>query len=214
MPIGLMGKKIGMTKVFIDSGEGIPVTVVEVLPHSVAQIKNEENDGYRALQLVAGKKRASKVTKAMAGHFAKAAVTAGALRESRLAKGEYADAKLGDVITVEVYKVGQYIDVRGLTRGKGFAGTIKRHHFAAQDATHGNSLSHRAAGSTGQNQSPGRVFKGKKMAGHLGDAYRSMTNLRVVKVDAARNLLYIKGSVPGAPGGELVIVSSVKRKGE
>ena len=213
MALGLIGTKCGMTRVFMDSGESIPVTVIEVTPNRVAQIKTVELDGYRALQLTSGKGKPLRVTKAMANHFAKANIEAGvSLKEFRLRLDECADAKLGDIFTVELFKEGQKVDVQGISRGKGFAGTVKRHNFRTQDATHGNSLSHRAPGSIGQCQDPGRVFKGKKMAGHMGDVNRTVQTQEIVKVDVDRNLLLIKGAVPGAPGGKVLITSAIKAK--
>ena len=213
MAIGLIGRKAGMTRVFTEEGVSIPVTLIEVEPNRVAQVKTEESDGYRALQVTVGSRRASRVTKPMAGHFAKAGVAAGrGLWEFRLAEDEGAGIDVGAELKVDLFQVGQKVDVTGTTIGKGFAGAIKRHHFRSQRATHGNSLSHRAPGSIGQNQSPGRVFKGKKMAGHLGAAQRCTQNLEVVRVDAERNLLAIKGSVPGAKGGDVMIRPAVKAR--
>ena len=213
MAIGLIGRKAGMTRVFTEEGVSIPVTLIEVEPNRVAQVKTEESDGYRALQVTVGSRRASRVTKPMAGHFAKAGVAAGrGLWEFRLAEDEGAGIDVGAELKVDLFQVGQKVDVTGTTIGKGFAGAIKRHHFRSQRATHGNSLSHRAPGSIGQNQSPGRVFKGKKMAGHLGAAQRCTQNLEVVRVDAERNLLAIKGAVPGAKGGDVMIRHAVKAR--
>jgi large subunit ribosomal protein L3 len=211
MAIGLIGRKAGMTRVFTEDGVSIPVTLIEVEPNRVTQVKTQETDGYRALQVTVGTRRASRVTKPMAGHFAKAGVEPGrGLWEFRLAEGEGDGIGVGAELTVALFRAGQKVDVTGTTIGKGFAGTIKRHHFRSQRASHGNSLSHRAPGSIGQNQSPGRVFKGKKMAGHLGAARRSTLNLEVVRVDAERNLLAIKGSVPGAKGGDVMVRPAVK----
>ena len=213
MAIGLIGRKAGMTRVFTEEGVSIPVTLIEVEPNRVAQVKTEESDGYRALQVTVGSRRASRVSKPMAGHFAKAGVAAGrGLWEFRLAEDEGAGIDVGAELKVDLFQVGQKVDVTGTTIGKGFAGAIKRHHFRSQRATHGNSLSHRAPGSIGQNQSPGRVFKGKKMAGHLGAAQRCTQNLEVVRVDAERNLLAIKGAVPGAKGGDVMIRPAVKAR--
>ena len=213
MAIGLIGRKAGMTRVFTEEGVSIPVTLIEVEPNRVAQVKTEESDGYRALQVTVGSRRASRVTKPMAGHFAKAGVAAGrGLWEFCLAEDEGAGIDVGAELKVDLFQVGQKVDVTGTTIGKGFAGAIKRHHFRSQRATHGNSLSHRAPGSIGQNQSPGRVFKGKKMAGHLGAAQRCTQNLEVVRVDAERNLLAIKGAVPGAKGGDVMIRPAVKAR--
>ena len=215
MPVGLVGRKCGMTRVFTEAGASLPVTVIEVSPNRVTQLKTVDNDGYRALQITAGEKKATRINKALAGHFSKAGVKAGNLiREFSLAESELPEAKVGDNLTVELFKEGQKIDVRGASRGKGFAGTIKRHNFSMQDATHGNSLSHRAPGSIGQCQTPGRVYKGKKMAGHMGDANCTIQNQVIVKVDVERNLILVRGAVPGAPGGEVVITGSVKCKGD
>lgn len=211
MAIGLIGKKAGMTRIFTDEGSSISVTVVEVDPNRVTQVRTEDTDGYRAFQVTTGKRRASRVSKPMAGHYAKAGTEAGrGLWEFRLADGEGNDIEVGKQLGVELFEAGQKVDVAGTTIGKGFAGGVKRHNFHMQDATHGNSLSHRAPGSIGQCQTPGRVFKGKKMAGHMGDVRRTTQNLEVVRVDADRNLLLIKGSVPGAPGGDVVVTPAVK----
>lgn len=213
MAIGLIGRKAGMTRLFSEDGDSVAVTVIEVQPNRVSQVKSAETDGYSAIQVAFGNRRASRVTKPMAGHYAKAGVEAGeCLREFRLESGEGADLAVGSEISVDIFAPGQKVDVRGVTKGRGFAGAIKRHHFAGQDATHGNSLSHRAPGSIGQNQSPGRVFKGKKMAGHLGAANRCTQNLEVVRVDADRQLLLVRGGVPGPTGGRLVVLPSVKHK--
>jgi large subunit ribosomal protein L3 len=211
MAIGLIGKKAGMTRIFTDEGSSISVTVVEVDPNRVTQVRTEDTDGYRAFQVTTGKRRASRVSKPMAGHYAKAGTEAGrGLWEFRLADGEGNDIEVGKKLGVELFEAGQKVDVAGTTIGKGFAGGVKRHNFHMQDATHGNSLSHRAPGSIGQCQTPGRVFKGKKMAGHMGDVRRTTQNLEVVRVDADRNLLLIKGSVPGARGGDVVVTPAVK----
>ncbi len=213
MAIGLIGRKAGMTRVFTEEGVSIPVTLIEVEPNRVAQVKTEESDGYRALQVTVGSRRASRVTKPMVGHFAKAGVAAGrGLWEFRLAEDEGAGIDVGAELKVDLFQAGQKVDVTGTTIGKGFAGAIKRHHFRSQRASHGNSRSHRAPGSIGQNQSPGRVFKGKKMAGHLGAAQRCTQNLEVVRVDVERNLLAIKGAVPGAKGGDVMIRPAVKAR--
>jgi large subunit ribosomal protein L3 len=210
----LIGRKLGMTRVFTDEGNSVPVTVVEVEANRVIQVRTPEKDGYRAVQVAAGSRKPSRTTKPLAGHYAKAGVEAGRqLREHRLAEGQGEDLAPGAEIKVDLFEVGQRVDVSGVSRGKGFAGAIKRHNFSSQDATHGNSLSHRAPGSIGQNQTPGRVFKGKKMAGHMGAANRTALNLEVVRVDAERNLLLIRGAVPGAPGGSVVVRPSVKAKG-
>jgi large subunit ribosomal protein L3 len=213
MAIGVIGRKAGMTRLFTEDGDSVPVTVIEVQPNRVSQVKSVEADGYNAIQVAFGQRRASRVTKPMAGHYAKAGVEAGeTLREFRLEAGEGADLAVGAEISVAIFEPGQKVDVRGVTKGRGFAVAIKRHHFSGQDATHGNSLSHRAPGSIGQNQTPGRVFKGKKMAGHLGAANRCTQNLEVVRVDAERQLLLVRGGVPGPTGGRLVVLPSVKQK--
>lgn len=213
MTIGVIGRKAGMTRVFGDDGVSVPVTVIEVTPNRIAQVKTEDRDNYRAVQVTAGKRRATRVTKPMAGHFAAAGVEPGdTLGEFRLEGDEGADLVPGGELTVELFTVGQKVDVRGVTKGKGFAGVIKRHNFSMQDATHGNSRSHRSAGSIGQNQSPGRVFKGKRMAGQMGNVQRSQQNLEVVRVDSERNLLLIRGGVPGPAGARVVVVPSVKQK--
>ena len=211
MAIGLIGKKAGMTRIFTEEGASIPVTVVEVDPNRVTRVRTDDTDGYRAFQVTTGKRRASRVSKPMAGHYAKAGTEAGrGLWEFRLADGEGDDIEVGNQLGVELFEAGQKVDVAGTTIGKGFAGGVKRHHFHMQDATHGNSLSHRAPGSIGQCQTPGRVFKGKKMAGHMGAARRTIQNLEVVRVDADRKLLLIKGSVPGARGGDVIVTPAVK----
>ncbi|HET6630035.1 MAG TPA: 50S ribosomal protein L3 [Woeseiaceae bacterium] len=215
MTMGLVGRKCGMTRVFTDDGNSIPVTVIEAQPNRVTQLKTEDSDGYRALQVAAGARKASRVSKPAAGHFAAARVEAGdLLTEFRLDEGEAADFEPGAEIKVDLFQAGQKVDVIGTTIGKGFAGTVKRHNFRMQDATHGNSLSHRAPGSIGQNQSPGRVFKGKKMSGHMGNVRCTVQNLEVVRVDAERNLILVKGAIPGASGGRVVIRPAIKaRKG-
>lgn len=213
MPVGLVGRKCGMTRIFTEDGVSIPVTVIEVCPNRVTQVKSLETDGYRALQVASGNKKQSRVNKPIAGHYAKAGVEAGkVLREFRLSADEYAETKSGDQLKVDVFSAGQKVDVSGVSKGKGFAGAVKRHNFRTQDATHGNSLSHRAPGSIGQCQTPGRVFKGKKMAGQLGNANCTTQNLEVAKIDAERNLILIKGAVPGAPGGIVVVMPAVKLK--
>tara|TARA_B110000503_G_scaffold36278_1_gene59276 strand:+ start:1742 stop:2377 length:636 start_codon:yes stop_codon:yes gene_type:complete len=210
MTIGLVGRKSGMTRVFTEDGVSIPVTVVEVTPNRVTQIKEIDSDGYRAIQVTAGSRKTSRVSKAQAGQFAKAGVEAGrGLWEFRLEDADEAPA-VGSELTVERFEVGQKVDVAGKSKGKGFQGVIKRWNFAMQDATHGNSLSHRAPGSIGQNQTPGRVWKGKKMAGHMGSANVTTQGLEIVRVDAERNLLLIKGAVPGAPGGDVIVRPAVK----
>src|SRR3954462_10132967 len=211
MTIGLVGRKVGMTRIFTDDGSTQPVTVLDVSDNRITQIKNAEKDGYAAVQVAFGKRRASRVRKPIAGHLAKAAVEAGhTLREFRAKADELANLKVGGKIGVEIFKVGQKVDVQGITIGKGFAGVIKRHHFSSNRATHGNSISHNKPGSTGQNQSPGRVFPGKRMAGHLGNARRTILNLEVVRVDATRQLLLIKGSVPGSGGRDVVVRPATK----
>lgn len=211
MTIGIVGRKAGMTRIFTDDGVAVPVTVIAVEPNRVTQVKTVETDGYRALQVTTGSRRASRVTKPMAGHYAKAGTEAGrGLWEFRLEDGEGDGIGVGSELKVDLFQAGQSVDVTGTVIGKGFAGTIKRHHFATQDATHGNSLSHRAPGSIGQNQTPGRVVKGKKMSGHMGNVRRSIQCLEVVRVDTERNLLLIKGAVPGAQGGDLIIRPAVK----
>ncbi|MEW6331682.1 MAG: 50S ribosomal protein L3 [Pseudomonadota bacterium] len=213
MALGLVGRKIGMTRLFAANGEGTPVTVLEVTANRVTQVKDEANDGYRAVQLTIGKRRADKMSKALAGKFAKAGVEPGrGLWEFRLGAGEGADLKPGAEVKLDIFQVGGHVDVQGTSIGKGFAGTIKRHHFRGGRATHGNSLSHRAPGSIGQRQTPGRVFPGKKMAGHLGDATRTCLNLEVMQIDAERNLLMVRGAVPGPKGQDVVIRPSVKKK--
>lgn len=215
MAIGLIGQKCGMTRVFTDAGDSVPVTIIEVLPHHVVQVKTVENDGYRAIQVTTGTKRASKLTKAIAGHFAKAKVEAGrGLWEFRLGDDEGVDYTVGAEIKVDIFTEGTKVDVIGTTIGKGFAGVIKRWHFAMQDATHGNSLAHRAAGSIGQRQDPGKVFKGKKMAGHMGNVKRTVQNLKVVRVDAERNLIFVKGAIPGPKSKDVIVQSAVKVAGE
>ena len=210
MAIGIVGRKTGMTRVFTADGVSIPVTVVEATPNRVTQVKTVESDGYRAVQVTVGERKQSRVTKPQAGHFAKAGVAAGrGLWELRLNEGADSPA-VGAEITVAAFEAGQKVDVTGQSRGKGFQGVIKRWNFATQDATHGNSKSHRAPGSIGQNQSPGRVFKGKKMAGHMGDARVTVQTLEVVRVDAERNLLLIKGAIPGAPGVDVIVRPAVK----
>jgi large subunit ribosomal protein L3 len=213
MAIGIVGRKCGMTRVFTEDGASVPVTVVEAAPNRITQLKSLETDGYRAVQVTTGSRRPSRVTKAAAGHFAKAGVDAGrGLWEFRLEDGEGNDLQVGSDIKVDVFQPGQKVDVTGTTKGKGFAGTIKRHHFAGKDATHGNSLSHRTPGSIGQRQTPGRVFKGKRMSGHLGDARRTTQNLEVVRVDVERNLILIRGAVPGATNGDVLVRPSVKTR--
>ena len=211
MAIGLVGRKAGMTRVFNDDGVSVPVTVIEVDPNRVTCVKTEDSDGYRAIQVTTGSRKASRITKPEAGNFAKANVEAGrGLWEFRLEKEEV--PAVGAELTVALFEVGQKVDVTGVSKGKGYQGTVKRWNFRTQDATHGNSRSHRVPGSIGQNQSPGRVFKGKKMTGHMGVDQVTVQTLEVVRVDAERNLLLIKGAIPGAPGGDVVVRPAVKVK--
>lgn len=213
MPIGLIGRKAGMTRIFSEDGVSTPVTVIEVTPNRVSQVRTAEADGYSAIQVIAGERRASRVNKPMAGHLAKAGVEAGSsMMEFRLDEGEGAELQAGSTLGIDMFEAGQKVDVQGTSKGKGFAGAIKRHNFRSQRMTHGNSLSHRAPGSIGQNQSPGRVFKGKRMAGQMGNVPRTQQNLEVLRVDAERNLILVKGAVPGATGGDLVVRHSVKQK--
>ena len=213
MTIGIVGRKAGMTRIFQDDGVSVPVTVISVEPNRVTQVKTLEADGYRALQVTTGVRRASRVTRPQAGHYAKAGTEAGrGLWEFRLADGEGEDLEVGNEIRVDLFEAGQTVDVCGTSIGKGFAGTIKRHNFHMQDATHGNSVSHRAPGSIGQCQTPGRVFKGKKMSGHMGNVRRTTQNLEIVRVDAERNLLLVKGAVPGSKGGDVIISPAVKAR--
>lgn len=210
MAIGVIGRKCGMTRVFTEEGISVPVTVIEVTPNRVSQVKTEETDGYEAVQVTVGERRASRVTKPQAGHFAKAGVEAG--RSAGEFRSEVGELQAGSEITLEVFEAGQSVDVTGTSKGKGFAGTVKRWNFRTQDATHGNSLSHRAPGSIGQNQTPGKVFKGKKMAGHLGAERVTVQNLEIVRVDAEKNLLLVKGAIPGAAGGDVIVRPAVKAK--
>ena len=213
MTMGLVGRKCGMTRVFTDDGISIPVTVIEAQPNRITQVKTVEVDGYSALQVAAGSRKASRVSKPAAGHFAAAKVEAGDLiTEFRLDGADEGTFEKGAELKVDLFQEGQKVDVIGTSIGKGFAGTVKRHNFSMQDATHGNSLSHRAPGSIGQNQTPGRVFKGKKMSGHMGNVRRTAQNLEVVRVDAERNILLIKGAVPGHAGGKVVVRPAIKAK--
>ena len=213
MAIGLVGRKMGMTRVFTEGGASIPVTVLAVEPNRITQIKNIETDGYQAVQITTGLKKASRVLKPIAGIFAKAKVEPGVgLWELELDSAEIQTLSVGNELTIERFSVGQKVDVAGISKGKGFAGTVKRYNFRTQDATHGNSRSHRVLGSTGQNQTPGRVFKGKKMPGHMGDEKVSVQNLEIVKLDLERNLMLVKGAVPGAENGIIFIRSAVKVK--
>lgn len=209
MTIGLVGRKRGMTRVFTDDGVSTPVTVIEVEPNRISQLKTVESDGYSAVQVTIGSKKASRVTKPLAGHFAKAESNSGH-KVCEFTVDDTAELELGSEIKVTIFEAGQKIDVSGITKGKGFAGGMKRYGFRGGDATHGNSISHRSAGSIGQCQTPGRVFKGKKMAGHMGDKKRTLQNLSVVRVDEERNLLLVKGSVPGAKGCDVVIRPAIK----
>jgi len=211
MAIGLVGRKCGMTRIFTDAGVSVPVTVIEVDPNRITQIKTLESDGYQAVQVTTGERRASRVTKAMAGHFAKAEVAAGrGVWEFRVGAEELASYQVGGQIGVDLFAAGQKVDVVGTSKGKGFQGGVKRWNFRTQDATHGNSVSHRVHGSTGQNQSPGRVFKGKKMAGHLGDVQVTVQGLEVISVDAEKSVLVVLGAVPGAVGYDVIVRPSVK----
>ena len=213
MTIGLVGRKVGMTRIFTDDGGTLPVTVLDVSDNRITQIKTAQKDGYAAIQVAFGKRRASRVNKSLAGHLAKAAVEAGhVLKEFRLAKPEeLGELKVGAKLPAQsLFKVGQLVDVQGITLGKGFAGVIKRYHFGGQNASHGNSISHRVPGSTGQNQSPGHVFKGKRMPGQLGNVKRTIANLEIVRIDEARQLLLVKGSVPGSNGRDVVVRLAVK----
>jgi len=211
MAIGLVGRKAGMTRIFTEAGESVPVTVVQVLPNRVTQVKTAEKDGYRAVQVTYGDKRPQLLSKAAAGHFAKANSAPGkALLEFRLAGNDGADLKSGSELKVDMFAAGQLVDATGVTIGKGFAGTMKRHNFAGHHATHGVSVSHRTPGSIGQRQTPGRVFPGKRMSGHMGVVRRTTENLKIVSVDVARNLLLIRGAIPGAEGGQVIIRPSLK----
>jgi large subunit ribosomal protein L3 len=213
MAIGLVGRKTGMSRVFTEDGESVPVTIIQALPNRVTRIKTEESDGYTALQVTTGSVKPSRVSKPVAGQYAAASQEPGeGLFEFRLSAEEAGEFEMGAELTVERFQAGQIVDVTGTSIGKGFAGVIKRHNFHMQDATHGNSLSHRAPGSIGQNQTPGRVFKGKKMAGHMGNVKRTAQGLEVVRVDAERNLIVVKGSVPGHAGGRLFVRPTVKAR--
>ncbi|MBK7325356.1 50S ribosomal subunit protein L3 [Candidatus Propionivibrio aalborgensis] len=211
MSLGLVGRKVGMTRIFTDDGASVPVTVLDVSNNRVAQIKTPENDGYAAVQVAFGKRRPSRVSKPLAGHLAKAGVEAGnLLKEFPASAEDLATLKPGDQISASIFTVGQKVDVTGQTIGKGYAGAIKRHHFKSQRASHGNSVSHNAPGSIGMNQDPGRVFPGKRMSGHLGDAKRTQQNLVVIRVDVERQLLLVKGAVPGSKGSDLIVRPAVK----
>jgi large subunit ribosomal protein L3 len=211
MSLGLVGRKVGMMRIFKDDGTSVPVTVLDCSGNRVAQVKTQDSDGYCAVQVAFGKRRASRVTKAMAGHYAKAGVEAGSeLREFRVAPEALGELKAGSELKVDMFQAGQKVDVSGTTIGKGYAGVIKRHHFSSNRASHGNSISHNKPGSTGQNQDPGRVFPGKRMAGHLGAVKRTVPNLVVVRVDAERQLLLVRGAVPGAKGHDVIVRPAVK----
>ncbi|NOT19143.1 MAG: 50S ribosomal protein L3 [Sideroxydans sp.] len=211
MSLGLVGRKIGMTRIFTDDGASLPVTVLDVSNNRVTQIKTAATDGYSAVQVAYGTRRASRVTKAAAGHFAKAGVEAGSvLKEFTVSPEQIAKLTLGGAVGVDLFQVGQVVDVTGVTIGKGYAGTIKRHHFKSGRASHGNSKSHNVPGSIGMAQDPGRVFPGKRMTGHLGDVQRTVQNLQIVRIDVERQLLLVRGAVPGAPGGDVVVRPAVK----
>ncbi len=211
MSLGLVGRKVGMTRIFAEDGRSIPVTVLDVSDNRVSQIKTPEADGYAAVQVAFGKRRANRLTKPVAGHLAKAGVESCAvLREFRVEAAQLAELKAGDAINVDIFSVGQLVDVTGTSIGKGFAGAIKRHNFSSNRASHGNSVSHRAPGSIGQAQDPGRIFPGKRMAGHLGDARTTQQNLEIVRVDAERQLLLVKGAVPGSKGSDVIVRPAVK----
>ena len=216
MSIGLIGRKCGMTRIFCEDGTSVPVTVVQIEANKVTQVKDIEKDGYRSIQITTGEKKSSRVNKALSGHYAAANVTAGrGLWEFRLEEGEGLDLGVGSELPLTLFTEGQYVDVQGRSIGKGFAGGIKRHNFHMQDATHGNSRSHRVLGSIGMNQTPGRVFKGKKMEGHMGAVTKTVQNLTIHAIDAERKLILVKGAVPGAKGGDVVITPAMKtrRKG-
>lgn len=211
MSLGLVGRKVGMTRIFTEDGTTVPVTVLDVSDNRVTQIKTPETDGYAAVQVTFGKRRASRVSKPAAGHLAKAGVEAGnVLKEFRVATDQLASLKAGDVISVTIFQPGQVVDITGTTIGKGYAGAIKRHHFSSNRASHGNSVSHNSPGSIGMAQDPGRVFPGKRMSGHLGDVKRTAQNLEIVRIDEARQLLLVKGAVPGAKGGDVIVSPAVK----
>ena len=211
MSLGLIGRKVGMTRLFTDEGEAIPITVIDVSDNRVAQVKTLATDGYDAVQLAHGTRRASRVTKSMAGHFAKAGVLAGnGLNEFTLDSAKVSEFAPGQVVGVDTFTAGQKVDVQGVTIGKGYAGTIKRHHFKSGRASHGNSRSHNVPGSIGMAQDPGRVFPGKRMTGHLGDETRTAQNLVIARIDAERSLIMVKGAVPGAPGGKVIVTPAVK----
>ncbi len=209
MAISLLGSKVGMTRIYNEDGSATPVTVLEISPNRISQLKTVDTDGYNAVQLTVGSKKASKVNKPESGHYAKASVEAGVFtRESRV--DSVSDFELGSEITLDIFEEGQKVDITGTTIGKGFAGVLKRYNFAGKDATHGNSINHRTPGSIGQNQTPGRVFKGKKMSGHMGAVKQTTQNLTVVKIDLDKNLMMVKGAVPGARGGNILVKPAVK----
>jgi len=213
MSLGLVGRKVGMMRIFTDDGDSIPVTVLDVSNNRVTQIKTPETDGYSAVQVTFGQRRASRVTKAAAGHLAKAGVEAGTvLKEFRVDSAKASEMKAGDIVPVGLFEVGQKVDVQGVTIGKGYAGVIKRYHFSSGRATHGNSRSHNVPGSIGMAQDPGRVFPGKRMTGHLGDDNRTVQNLVIARVDAERQLLLVKGAVPGAKNGQVIVLPAIKVK--
>lgn len=213
MSLGLIGRKVGMTRVFTEDGESVPVTVLEVVPNRVTQIKTPQSDGYSGLQVAYGERRASRIGKALTGHYAKAGVTAGSgIQEFPVSEDVLANYSTGSQITVELFQAGQLVDVTGTSLGKGFSGAIKRHHFSSNRASHGNSRSHNVPGSIGMAQDPGRVFPGKRMPGHLGAVKVTTQNLQVVRVDAERNLLLIKGAIPGSKGGDVVVRPAIKAK--
>ena len=209
MSIGIVGRKCGMSRIFKEDGTMVPVTIIEAEPNRVTQLKTVDNDGYRAVQVTTGTRRAHRVTKPIAGHLKKAGVEPGRNFWEFSLEGQEQDITVGSEIKVDIFNEGQYVDVCGVTKGKGFAGVIKRHNFSMQDATHGNSRSHRASGSIGQNQSPGRVFKNKRMAGQMGNVQCTVQNLEIVRVDKDKNLLLLKGSVPGAPCGDVIVRPTV-----
>ena len=213
MSLGLLGRKVGMMRIFTDDGDSIPVTVLDVSNNRVTQIKTPETDGYTAVQVAFGQRRASRVNKAAAGHYAKAGVEAGTvLKEFRVNAERIAELKVGDVMPVSLFEVGQKVDVQGTSIGKGYAGTIKRYNFASGRASHGNSRSHNVPGSIGMAQDPGRVFPGKRMTGHMGDVTRTVQNLEIAKIDAERKLLLVKGAIPGAKNGQVIVTPAVKAR--
>jgi len=212
MTLGLVGRKVGMTRLFTDAGDSVPVTVVDVSGNRVTQIKTDETDGYNAVQVAFGNRRPNRINKALAGHLAKAGVEGvRGMREFRVSPDQLSGIEVGGQLGVDLFEVGQHVDISGTTKGKGFAGAIKRHNFSSQRASHGQSITHNAHGSTGMNQDPGRVFPGKRMAGHMGSVRRTVQNLEVVRIDAERSLLLIKGAVPGADGSDVVVLPSVKK---